>query len=117
MLDLCFLEDVERILALTPGGRQTALFSATMPPPIRELADRYLYDPLMIEVEAATLTIDTVEQFQLPVTGREKAEKLIDVLAAERPEQAIVFVRTKIRCDQLFRTLQDRGKNVRALHG
>ena len=117
MLDLGFLEDVEKILAATPSGRQTALFSATMPPPIRELADRYLYEPLIVQVKAATLTIDTVEQFQLPVETREKAAKLVEVLRAERPDQAIVFVRTKIRCDQLFRTLRDKGMNVRALHG
>jgi ATP-dependent RNA helicase DeaD len=117
MLDLGFLEDVEKILATTPSGRQTALFSATMPPPIRALADRYLYDPLVIEVAHTTLTIDTVEQFQLPVETREKAAKLVEVLRAEQPDQAIVFVRTKIRCDQLFRTLRDKGTNVRALHG
>jgi ATP-dependent RNA helicase DeaD len=117
MLDLGFLEDVERILALTPSGRQTALFSATMPPPIRALADRYLYDPLLVAIEAATLTIDTVEQFQLPVDAREKPAKLVELLSAERPEQAIIFVRTKQRCDQLYRTLRDRGMNVRALHG
>jgi ATP-dependent RNA helicase DeaD len=117
MLDLGFLEDVEKILAATPSGRQTALFSATMPPPIRALADGYLYDPLVIEVKAATLTIDTVEQFQLPVEPREKAAKLVEVVRAEQPDQAIVFVRTKIRCDQLFRTLRDKGMNVRALHG
>jgi ATP-dependent RNA helicase DeaD len=117
MLDLGFLEDVERILSLTPSGRQTALFSATMPPPIRKLADRYLYDPVTISVKAATLTIDTVAQFQLQVEPREKPRKLVEVLRAERPEQAIVFVRTKIRCDQLYRTLRDGGMNVRALHG
>ena len=117
MLDLGFLEDVERILSLTPSSRQTALFSATMPPPIRKLADRYMYDPVTVQVEAATLTIDTVAQFQLPVDTRDKPEKLVEVLKAERPDQAIVFVRTKIRADQLFRTLRDRGLNVRALHG
>jgi ATP-dependent RNA helicase DeaD len=117
MLDLGFLEDVERILSLTPSGRQTALFSATMPPPIRKLADSYLYDPVMVKVKAATLTIDTVAQFQLAVQQREKPRKLVEVLRAERPEQAIVFVRTKIRCDQLYRTLRDGGMNVRALHG
>ena len=117
MLDLGFLEDVEKILSLTPSGRQTALFSATMPPPIRQLADTYLYDPVMIQVEAATLTIDTVAQFQLPVETRDKPDKLVEVLRAEKPDQAIVFVRTKIRCDQLFRMLRDRGMNVRALHG
>jgi ATP-dependent RNA helicase DeaD len=117
MLDLGFLEDVEKILSLTPSSRQTALFSATMPPPIRKLADRYMYDPTIIQVEAATLTIDTVAQFQLPVSAKDKPDKLVEVLRAEAPEQAIVFVRTKIRCEQLFRTLRDRGMNVRALHG
>ncbi len=117
MLDLGFLEDVERILALTPSSRQTALFSATMPPEIRRLADQYLYEPVTIKVKTATLTVDTVEQFALEVRPREKADRLVDVLEAERPEQAIVFVRTKIRCDQLFRTLRDRGMNVKALHG
>ncbi|HEY3727328.1 MAG TPA: DEAD/DEAH box helicase [Solirubrobacteraceae bacterium] len=117
MLDLGFLEDVERILALTPSSRQTALFSATMPPEIRRLADQYLYDPVTIEVETATLTVDSVEQFALEVAPRDKPEALVRVLEAERPEQALVFVRTKIRCDQLYRTLRDRGMNVRALHG
>ena len=117
MLDLGFLEDVERILSLTPSSRQTALFSATMPPEIRRLADQYLYDPVTVKVKAATLTVDTVEQFALEVKPREKADRLVDVLRAEDPEQAIVFVRTKIRCDQLFRTLRDRGMNVKALHG
>ena len=117
MLDLGFLEDVERILSLTPSSRQTALFSATIPPPIRKLADRYMYDPTIIQVEAATLTIDTVAQFQLPVSARDKPEKLVEVLRDEAPDQAIVFVRTKVRCEQLFRTLRDRGLNVRALHG
>jgi ATP-dependent RNA helicase DeaD len=117
MLDLGFLEDVEKILRLTPNSRQTALFSATMPPPIRKLADRYLYDPVLVKVEAATLTVDSVEQFQVGVKPADKPGKLVDVLKAERPDQAIVFVRTKIRCDQLNRTLNDKGLNVKALHG
>ena len=117
MLDLGFLEDVERILSLTPSSRQTALFSATMPPEIRRLADQYLYDPQIVKVKSATLTVDTVEQFALEVKPQEKADRLVEVLQAERPDQAIVFVRTKIRCDQLYRTLRDRGMNVKALHG
>src|SRR5205085_8980721 len=71
MLDLGFLEDVERILSLTPGSRQTALFSATIPPAIRRLAERHLYDPVTVKVKAATLTIDTVEQFYLELKGQE----------------------------------------------
>jgi ATP-dependent RNA helicase DeaD len=117
MLDLGFLEDVERILSLTPSSRQTALFSATMPPEIRRLADQYLYDPVTVKVKTATLTVDTVEQFALEVKPREKPDQLTEVLQAERPDQAIVFVRTKIRADQLYRTLRDRGMNVKALHG
>ena len=117
MLDLGFLEDVEKILSLTPNSRQTALFSATMPPPIRKLADRYLYEPELIKVEAKRLTVDTVEQFQTDVDAKDKAGKLVEVLKAERPDQAIVFVRTKIRCDQLHRTLGDKGLNCKALHG
>jgi ATP-dependent RNA helicase DeaD len=117
MLDLGFLEDVERILSLTPSSRQTALFSATMPPEIRRLADQYLYDPVTIKVKTDTLTVDTVEQFALEVSGRDKNEALVKVLEAEHPDQALVFVRTKIRCDQLFRLLRDRGMNVKALHG
>jgi ATP-dependent RNA helicase DeaD len=117
MLDLGFLEDVERILSLTPSSRQTALFSATMPLAIRRLAERYLFDPVIVKVATKTLTVDTVEQFALEVKPREKTDQLVEVLEAERPEQAIVFCRTKIRCEQLYRTLRDRGMNVKALHG
>src|SRR4051794_33365783 len=117
MLDLGFLEDVEKILSLAPGSRQTALFSATMPNEIKRLAERHLYDPVTVKVKAATLTIDTVEQFYLETKPQEKTDALIRVLQAERPQQAIVFTRTKIRCEQLFQTLKNRGLNVKALHG
>ncbi len=117
MLDLGFLEDVEKILMQTPNGRQTALFSATMPPPIRKLADRFLYEPEVIQVEAPTLTVDTVEQFQVGVDQKGKPDMLVEVLAEEKPTQAIVFVRTKVRCDQLHKRLRDRGMNAKALHG
>src|SRR6478736_510964 len=90
MLDLGFLEDVERILALTPSSRQTALFSATMPPAIRRLAERYLFDPVTVKVATKTLTVDTVEQFALEVKPREKTDQLVEVIEAERPEQALV---------------------------
>ncbi|HMJ34555.1 MAG TPA: DEAD/DEAH box helicase [Baekduia sp.] len=117
MLDLGFLEDVEKILNMTPNGRQTALFSATMPPPIRKLADRYLYHPEVVAVKSQFLTVDTVEQFRLETKANEKAETLVNVLRAEKPAQAIVFTRTKIRADQLYRKLRDGGMNVKALHG
>src|SRR4029079_9611121 len=83
----------------------------------RHLAERHLYDPITIKVKAATLTIDTVEQFYLETKPQEKVDSLVRVLEAERPKQAIVFTRTKVRCEQLFRTLRDKGMNVKALHG
>ncbi|MEA2470695.1 MAG: ATP-dependent helicase DeaD, partial [Thermoleophilaceae bacterium] len=117
MLDLGFLEDVEMILSRCPSGRQTALFSATMPGEIRKLAEKGMYDPQTIKVRAATLTIDTVEQFYVEASDREKADALARVLKAENPKQAIIFVRTKISCDRLARSLNDKGLRVKALHG
>ena len=117
MLDLGFLEDVETILSRCPSGRQTALFSATMPPEIKRLAEKRMYDPVTIKVRAATLTIDTVEQFYVEAGDRDKPEALAAVLKAERPDQAIVFVRTKIGVDRLARRLDDRGLRVKTLHG
>jgi ATP-dependent RNA helicase DeaD len=117
MLDLGFLEDVEAILRRAPMGRQTALFSATVPPEIRRLADTFMHDPVEIKVRAATLTIDTVDQYYVEVPDREKPEALVRVLKAERPEQAIVFVRTKIGVDRLARRLGDAGVRVKTLHG
>jgi len=117
MLDLGFLEDVETILSRCPSGRQTALFSATMPPEIRRLAETRMFDPITIKVRAETLTIDTVDQFYVEVGEREKAGALARVLKSERPDQAIIFVRTKIGADRLARALGDRGVRVKALHG
>jgi ATP-dependent RNA helicase DeaD len=117
MLDLGFLEDVETILSRCPSGRQTSLWSATMPPEIKRLAEKRMYDPITIKVRAATLTIDTVEQFYVEVPDREKPDALARVLKSERPDQAIVFVRTKIGADRLARSLGDKGVRVKALHG
>ena len=117
MLDLGFLEDVEAILARCPTGRQTALFSATIPPEIKRLAEKRMYDPVMIRVRAQTLTIDTVEQFYVEVPDGEKPDALARLLRAERPDQAIIFVRTKVGADRLARRLSERGVRVKALHG
>src|SRR5215212_4357516 len=117
MLDLGFLEDVETILSRCPSGRQTSLFSATIPPAIRELAEKRMLDPVTIKVRAATLTIDTVEHFRVEVPEREKADALARVLKVERAEQAIVFVRTKVGADRLARRLAAEGLRVKALHG
>jgi ATP-dependent RNA helicase DeaD len=117
MLDLGFIEDIEFILGRAPTGRQTALFSATMAPEIRKIADTFMYDPELIKVKAPTLTVDTVEQFFIEVGEREKADTLAQVIREEHPDQAIIFVRTKIGADRLARNLGDRGVRVKALHG
>jgi ATP-dependent RNA helicase DeaD len=117
MLDLGFLEDVEKILARCPSGRQTALFSATMPPEIKKLAEKRMYEPETIKVKAATLTIDTVTQSYIEVGDKEKQDKLAEVVKAENPKQAIIFVRTKIGVDRLARRLGDSGMRVKSLHG
>src|SRR3954447_24116885 len=117
MLDLGFLEDVEAIMRRAPMGRQTALFSATVPAEIRRLAEQFMHDPVEIKVRAATLTIDTVDHFYVETTDREKVEALVKVIKDERPTQAIVFARTKIGVDRLARRLGDAGVRVKALHG
>jgi ATP-dependent RNA helicase DeaD len=117
MLDLGFIEDVEKILRLCPNGRQTGLFSATMPPPIRKLADRYMYDPVEIRIAPKKLTVEAIAQAFIEVDARKKAERLVEVLEAEEPEQAIIFCRTKIGAARLDKLLRDRGLNVKALHG
>jgi ATP-dependent RNA helicase DeaD len=117
MLDLGFIEDVERILRICPSGRQTSLFSATIPPPIERLADRYMYEPVTIRVTPRQLTVDAIEQAYVEVSGRDKVDRLIKVLRAEEPEQAIIFCRTKLGTARLDEALRRRGLEVRALHG
>jgi ATP-dependent RNA helicase DeaD len=117
MLDLGFIEDVERILRMCPNGRQTALFSATIPPPIRKLAEQYMYDPVEIRITPKELTVEAIAQAFIEVDQKDKAERLVEVLKAEEPEQAIIFCRTKIGAIRLDKLLRDRGLNVKALHG
>jgi ATP-dependent RNA helicase DeaD len=117
MLDLGFIEDVEKILRMCPSGRQTALFSATMPPPVQRLAESYMYDPTTIRITPKKLTVDAIAQAYLEVPAREKASRLVELLRTEEPEQAIIFCRTKIGASRLEKTLKDKGLDVKALHG
>jgi ATP-dependent RNA helicase DeaD len=117
MLDLGFIEDVEKILRMCPSGRQTALFSATMPPPIQRLAEGYMYDPVTVRITPKTLTVDAIQQAFVEVPAREKSARLVELLKIEEPEQAIIFCRTKIGASRLERTLKDKNLDVKALHG
>ncbi len=117
MLDLGFIEDVEKILRMCPSGRQTALFSATMPPPIKKLAEGYMYDPTTIRITPKKLTVDAIAQAFVEVPAKDKAARLVELLKTEEPEQAIIFTRTKIGASKLEKTLKDKGLDVKALHG
>jgi ATP-dependent RNA helicase DeaD len=117
MLDLGFIEDVEKILRMCPSGRQTALFSATMPPPVKRLAESYMYDPSTIKITPKKLTVDAIAQAFIEVPANEKASRLVELLKTEEPEQAIIFCRTKIGASKLEKTLKDKGLDVKALHG
>jgi ATP-dependent RNA helicase DeaD len=117
MLDLGFIEDVEKILRMCPSGRQTALFSATMPPPVKRLAESYMYDPTTIKITPKKLTVDAIAQAFVEVPAKDKAARLVELLKTEEPEQAIIFCRTKIGTSKLEKTLKDKGLDVKALHG
>jgi ATP-dependent RNA helicase DeaD len=117
MLSLGFMEDVEWILKKTPSGRQTLLFSATMPAPIRKLADRYLYEPVHVKVESATLTVETIDQVIVDVEQNRKLDVLCAILERDRPAAAIVFRRRKMTVDELVAQLGARGFDAVPLHG
>ncbi|MBX6378539.1 MAG: DEAD/DEAH box helicase, partial [Clostridia bacterium] len=117
MLDMGFIEDVERILMETPSDRQTLLFSATMPLPVRRLADRFLRSPHTVSVSAHEVTVPQIEQRYYEVSERQKLDGLCRILDVEAPELALIFCRTKRGVDDLARTLQERGYAAQGLHG
>lgn len=117
MLDMGFIEDIEAILNETSDRRQTALFSATMPSPIVNLARRYLRDPQHIRVEAEQMTVPLTRQTYYEVGGRDKLEVLARILDYETPSSAIIFCRTKQEVDTLGQRLTARSYPAETLHG
>jgi superfamily II DNA/RNA helicase len=119
MLDLGFLPDVERILSLTPNGRQTMLFSATMPGEIVTLARRHLSRPMHIRAEQhdEPAHVPTTEQHVYRAHQMDKIEVLARVLQAEGRGLSIVFCRTKRSADQVSSALTTRGFAAGAVHG
>jgi ATP-dependent RNA helicase DeaD len=117
MLDMGFVEDIELILDEIPRERQISLFSATVPPRIRSLMGKYLHDPLTISITPERLTVPEVEQQYVEVTRQGKVEALTRILDLERPESAMIFVRTKREADELGETLIGRGYAVEVIHG
>jgi ATP-dependent RNA helicase DeaD len=117
MLRMGFIDAVESILEKAPKERQTALFSATMPAPIRRIAQRHLRDPAEIEIRAKTRTAANVRQRYWMVGGLHKLDALTRILEAESFEAMIIFARTKQATEELAGKLQARGFFAAAING
>lgn len=117
MLRMGFIDDVEAILGHTGGGQQTALFSATMPPRIKNIADRYLREPEHIRIAAATATVASIDQYAVMARQREKPAALARLLAAEDFDAAIIFCRTRESTTELAELLSEQGHACTAING
>lgn len=117
MLDMGFLEDIETILESTPIERQTAMFSATMPKEIENIAKKYMKKPETIKVVHKELTVPKIAQYYFEVRNHEKLDALCRVLDMEDSDLGIIFCRTKKGVDELVESLQSRGYSVEGLHG
>ena len=116
MLDMGFLPDVSKILAHTPPSRQTALFSATIPHEIREIAEQRMRTPTWVRIDAPLPTVDSIEQFYLEVAEQDKIRALRRLLRDNGVSSGLVFRRTRFRVDRLARALGRDGE-VGVLHG
>ncbi|MFJ7640686.1 DEAD/DEAH box helicase [Peribacillus sp. NPDC097264] len=117
MLNMGFIEDIESILSTVPDERQTLLFSATMPDPIRKIAERFMHEPVLVRVKAKEMTVDRIEQYYLELRESEKFDTLARLFDIQTPELAIVFGRTKRRVDELSSALNIRGYSAEGIHG
>ncbi|HYI24616.1 MAG TPA: DEAD/DEAH box helicase [Thermomicrobiales bacterium] len=117
MLDMGFIEDIEWIMQQVPEERQTALFSATMPPRIADLARTYMKDPQRISVRGKEMTVAEVNQVYYEIPRARKVEALARILDAEVPSSTMIFCRTKAGVDELGEALMGRGFAVETLHG
>jgi ATP-dependent RNA helicase DeaD len=117
MLRMGFIEDVEWILSQAPEGRQTALFSATLPREVRRIAERHLNKPVAIEIEHKTMTVPATEQRYLNVSPQQKLDALARILETETTEAVLIFTRTKNGAAELSERLQGRGYAAEAMHG
>jgi ATP-dependent RNA helicase DeaD len=120
MLDMGFAEDIDAILESAPDRRQTALFSATMPPRLRAISERHLHDPARISIQrekAPAGKLPRVRQVAYIVSRAHKAAALQRVLDMEGPTSSIVFCRTRVEVDTLVETLNAHGYRAEAIHG
>lgn len=117
MLDMGFINDVKKIIKLTPDNRQTLLFSATMPVAIRELADTFLTTPKYVSVDPVSSTAEKVKQEVYMVDKAEKRKLLYHLIRNRSLSNVLVFTRTKHGADNVVRALKKNGVNSEAIHG
>lgn len=117
MLNMGFIEDIEAILKEVPENKQTLLFSATMPDPIRRIAETFMTNPQIVKVQAKEVTMPNIEQHFIEVQEKKKFDVLTRLLDIQTPELAIIFGRTKRRVDELSEALNSRGYAAEGIHG
>ncbi|MCK1240542.1 DEAD/DEAH box helicase [Streptococcus uberis] len=117
MLNMGFLEDIEAIISRVPSERQTLLFSATMPAPIKEIGVKFMKNPEHVQIKNKELTNVNVEQFYVRVKEQEKFDTMTRLMDVDQPELSIVFGRTKRRVDEITRGLKLRGFRAEGIHG
>ncbi len=117
MLDIGFRPDIEKILRRCPQSRQTLLLSATIPPPVKRLAERYMRNPEMVDFSTKDLAVETIDQWYFTVDPERKFELLVKLIERENPRQAIIFCRTKRGTDKVHRRLAELVGDVDTIHG
>ena len=117
MLDMGFIPDIEEICSKLPKGRQTLLFSATMPPPIKKLADKFLTDPKTVEVARPATANVNIDQRLVMTRGDRKREALRSILRGDEVKNAIIFCNKKATVRDLYTSLRRSGFAVGQIHG
>jgi ATP-dependent RNA helicase DeaD len=117
MLDIGFRPDIEKILRRCPKERQTLLLSATVPPPVERLAQRYMTDPENLNFSPTDIAVETIEQSYFTVDPERKYELLERLLRREEPRQAIIFCRTKRGTDKVHHRLSKKFEGAACIHG
>lgn len=117
MLDMGFIPDIEEICTKLPKARQTLLFSATMPPPIKKLADKFLIDPKTIEVARPATANVNIDQRLVVTRGDKKRETLRSILRGDEVKNAIIFCNKKLTVRDLYTSLKRSGFRVGQIHG
>jgi ATP-dependent RNA helicase DeaD len=117
MLDIGFRPDIEKILRHCPKERQTLLLSATLPPPVLRLAQRYMREPEHINLSTERATVENIRQSYMTVDPSRKFDLLLRVMQREQPRQCIIFCERKRWADDLYRELRHKHAKVAAMHG